>query len=307
MSLDLDALLLRRRLTRRLAVWRIVAVVALAGLGLALYGVAEAPEAGGDRVARLDVDGVIVDDRWRIATLDALADDEHVKALLVHIDSPGGSVVGGETLFAALRRVAATRPVIAVMGEVAASGGYMAAIAADRIYARSGSITGSIGVIMQTAEMTGLFEKLGIVPESIKSTPLKATPNPLEPMTDEARTAARSLVLDMYEMFVGMVAERRNLTPEAARRLADGRIYTGRQAAENGLVDAIGGEIEALDWLAETHGIDRDLPVEDVKIDRPLSRWQRLFEAVAGKPLFSEELTQRLSLDGLLALWQPRL
>ena len=303
MSLDTDALIDRRRLKRRLTAWRVVAVLALLAVALVAFGKRGETPWAKSHVARLSVEGVIADDRARDAALKAIAEDANVKALIVYIDSPGGTVVGGENLYDRLRQVAAKKPVVATLGTVAASGGYMAAIGADYILARNGTVTGSIGVLMQTTEFTGLMDKLGIEAEAIKSAPLKAVPSPFEKLTPDGREATLQVVMDMYEMFVGMVAERRQLSPETARKLGDGRVYTGRQAVENKLVDAIGGEAEARDWLADNRGVARATPVREVKIERPDDSLPGILGKVAGKALFSE----RLTLDGLVSLWHPDL
>ena len=179
----------------------------------------------------------------------------------------------------------------------------MTAIAADRIFTHEGTITGSIGVMVQTTDITGLLGKLGVTAEAIKSSPLKATPSPLEPLTDEARAAAKSLIDDMHALFIAMVAERRGLDAARARELADGRVYSGRQALQIDLVDAIGDETEARSWLAETKGIPEDLPVREVEAERPGEKWLPNLESLAGKMLFSE----RLILDGLVSVWHPDL
>lgn len=303
MSLDTDALIDRRRLKRRLSVWRAVAVVALLAVALVLIS----QSAGGPwqraHVARLSVSGVITEDRERDEALARIAKDSAVRALIVHINSPGGTIVGGEALYRELRAVAAEKPVVAVMGTLATSGGYMTALGADYIFARSGSITGSIGVILQTTDVTGLLDKLGVSAEAIKSSPLKAVPNPLEPLSEEGREATRVVVMDMYDLFVDMVAERRQLPRETAVQLADGRIYSGRQAAENKLIDALGGESEARDWLASQQAIPRSIPVRDLTIERRSQGLLGVTEQVVGKALFSE----RLTLDGLVSLWHPDL
>jgi protease-4 len=304
MALESDQAVDRRRLKRRLSAWRVaavIAVVALAVVALARYRSVVSPLVSRPHIARLAVDGVITEDADRIKALKELARDSRVRALIVDIDSPGGTVVGSEELFQALRRVAAKKPVVAVMGTLAASGGYMTALGGDHILARQGTITGSIGVIMQTADVTGLLGKLGIKAESIKSAPLKAVPSPFEPLTDEGRAATRAVVLDMYDMFVGMVADRRGLDAEEAKKLADGRIYTGRQAVALKLVDEIGGEEEAKAWLESTRGVPASLPVYDVEIERENAGLLGLVGGMIGKALFSE----RLTLDGLVALWHP--
>ena len=199
--------------------------------------------------------------------------------------------------------MALKKPVVAVMGGTATSAGYMTALGADHIVASPGSLTGSIGVLLQTADVTGLLEKLGVKAETVKSNPLKAQPNPLEPFTPEAREAVRSVVLDLYAMFVDMVSERRSIPRDKVLVLADGRVFTGRQALSNGLIDALGSETVARDWLAETHKIGRTLPVKDLKIVHEGEPWRDLLGSVFGKTLLSE----RLRLDGLISLWQPDL
>ncbi len=306
MSLESDRMLDRRRLKRALSLWRFAAVAAVTmaatilAMGRGGDGIATGIGSK-DHVARLEVTGVIVEDRKRIEALDDLIEDDKAKALIVYIDSPGGTMVGGESLYLALRKVAGEKPVVAVMGSMGTSAAYMAAIATDRVMVRAGSLTGSIGVIMAETDITGLLEKIGVKPEIVKSGPLKAQPNPLEPFTDEGRAAIRSVIMDSFEQFVAMVAERRNLPMAEARRLADGRVYTGGQAVENGLADAIGGEEEALAWLSATRGLDEDLPIEDVKIKREKELWKKIMEGFAGKSFVSETL----ALDGLVSLWHP--
>ena len=302
MTHESDILVDRRRLKRGLVLWRVLAVVALVATVVAVFARFD-DLALRDHVARISVEGLIVADPATIEALGDVADNARVKALIVRIDSPGGTFVGGESLYRALRRVAEQKPVIAVMGTVATSAGYMTAIAADRIFAHEGTITGSIGVMVQTTDITGLLGKLGVTAEAIKSSPLKATPSPLEPLTDEARAAAKSLIDDMHALFIAMVAERRGLDAARARELADGRVYSGRQALQIDLVDAIGDETEARSWLAETKGIPQDLPVREVEAERPGEKWLPNLESLAGKMLFSE----RLILDGLVSVWHPDL
>lgn len=305
MPLDADLLVDRRRLKRQLSVWRTLAVVALVAVIGA--GIGRAKLFGERHVARLSVNGVITDDPDRTRAVIAAGKDSDIKALIVRIDSPGGTVVGGEALFRELSEVARQKPVVAVMGELAASGGYMIALAADQIFAREGTITGSIGVILQTTDVTGLLEKLGVTTEAIKSAPLKAVPSPLEPLTDEGRRVTRLLVDDMYGMFVDMVAERRRLDRPKAVELADGRVYTGRQAKALGLIDAIGGEDDARAWLAEAKGVSRSLPVRELKIPREDEEWSEWMGGALSRLTGKTYLSERLKLDGLVAVWHPDL
>ena len=300
MSFEADQLIDRRRLKRRLAYWRLFGVLAAVALVVAAAGQI-VPWTTGNYVALLNVEGIILDDRARDATIQAVAEDDGAKALLVYIDSPGGSVVGGETLYWSLRAVANEKPVVALMGDVAASAGYMTALGADHIYARTGSLTGSIGVILQSADITGLLEKLGIKPETVKSAPLKAQPNPMEPFSPAAREATREVVLDVYNSFVDLVAERRKMSHDDALALSDGRLFTGRQAKSRGLIDEIGGEKEARTWLAESQGVGDSLPVRNIEIEREDGIWREFLDSSVGKTVFSE----RLRLDGMISLWHP--
>jgi len=301
-----DNLIERRRLRRSLTVWRAagaVLITAIVVIFLARSDNGPSSVISSDHVARVHVGGIIVSDRWRAKMLDDLKKDDGVKAVMVMIDSPGGTVVGGEELFLGLKELTETKPVVAVMGSTATSAAYMTALGTDHLIAREGSITGSIGVLMETADFTALLEKLGIKPEIIKSAPLKAQPNPLETITPEARAAMKDVILDMFAMFTDMVASRRNMTPEQVKQISDGRIFTGRQALKNGLIDAIGGEKEARSWLAENRGISLEIPVKDAKPDYPAEQWYQKIVGLAGKTLFSE----RLKLDGLLSVWHPNM
>jgi protease-4 len=300
MSVDSDWLVDRRRLKRRLTWWQAVAVIGLVAAIIAALG---RFDGWIDRahVARIDIEGLIVADADRDQALSDLADKDSARALIVRIDSPGGTVVGGEALYSRLRQIAEKKPIVAVMGEVATSAAYMTAIGSDHIVAHDGTLTGSIGVILQTADVTGLLDKVGIKPEVIKSTPLKAQPNPLEPFTPEAREATRKVVSDVYEMFVSRVQERRGLSREQVDTVADGSVFTGRQAKTVGLVDILGGEREARAWLAERHGIDESLPVRDVQPRGTSEELRDMIGGFVGKALFSE----RLTLDGLVSVWHP--
>lgn len=315
MSSDTD-LLMERRKSRRIAlVWKLLTAAAVTAL-VAVLVVGEPAKMfadggaqlfDGEHMARVEVSGIILEDRWRNELLQELKDDDKVKAVIVSINSPGGTVVGGEDLYVGLRTLSEAKPVVAVMGSTATSAAYMTAIATERIFAREGTLTGSIGVLMQTADVTGLLEKLGVKPETMKSGVFKAQPNPMEPLSDEARAHIQGVVMDMHALFVGMVSERRAKTPADTLALADGRVFTGRQALKLGLIDAIGGETEALDWLAAEKQVTRDLPILDAIPDYPKDTLvQQLFGAFAGE--FGKVLvSERLTLDGLLSVWHPGL
>jgi len=302
-SLETDLLLDRRRLKRRLVIWRTLTVLAvLAAILVALRG--EDFGLGRSHVARLTVAGVITEDRKLAETVTRLADNDSVKGLIVAINSPGGSVAGGESLHDAIAKVAEKKPVVAVMGGTAASAGYMVAVPAARIYAREGTLTGSIGVLLETGEISGLLKTLGISTEAITSGPLKDQPSLTRPLSEEGRQVLKGVVMDMYDQFVGMVASGRHMEAAKVRELADGRVYTGRQALKLGLVDAIGGEHDAREWLAQEKGVSADLPVDDVSTagfaSKALSGSLGWMLETLWKSLFS----QGVILDGAWAVWQ---
>ena len=298
-NLEPDRLLDRRRLKRGVTIWRTLAVLALVAVAL----VAAAPFAfdGGERVARLWITGLIEDDPVRDRLVAELRDDDAVRAVVLRIDSPGGTAVGGEALYLSLRSLAEAKPVVAVLGTTATSAAYLAALAGDRILAREASITGSIGILFQTAEFTALLEEIGVRAEAIRSGPLKAKPSPFERMDNPTRRVMRSVVRDTYESFLRQLMDRRALDRQTALGLADGRVFTGRQAVAAGLVDAVGGEAEARRWLAQTHGVSESMPVADV-----MSGQGDLLETI-GATLERALPARTLSLDGLIAVWHPDL
>ena len=294
--LETDLLLDRRRLKRRLNFWRVAAV--LAAVAAVLFVVRPGGLPAGRHVARVNVTGLISEDRKLLEAIAALAKDRSVPAVIVSIDSPGGSVAGGESLHGVLTRVAADKPVVAVMRGTAASAGYMAALPAARIFAREATLTGSIGVILQTGEASGLLDRLGLTAEAITSGPLKDQPSFTRPLTPEGRDYLRGVVDDMYGQFVAMVARGRRMEPARVRELADGRAYTGKQARELGLIDEIGGEVEARAWLARERGVSESVPIEDVK---PGGLYDRTVGATLSG-LWQSLLTP--ALPGAWAIWQ---
>ncbi|MBJ3776243.1 signal peptide peptidase SppA [Acuticoccus mangrovi] len=310
MALEVDTLLDRRRLTRRLAVWRALAIlIVIAAVGAAVYWTVSA--GGSSHIARLPIRGAIVSDSDLIDLIEDLGEDDSVAGVVVTINSPGGTTVGGERLYNALRDVAAVKPVVAQIDTLGASAAYMTALATDHIVAHRSSLTGSIGVLIQYGQISEMLDHLGIQVSKVDSGPLKAEPNPFEPTDPDAVAALQSIVDDSYAWFLGMVVERRGLTEADARRLADGRIFTGHQALEEKLIDEIGGEDTAIAWMESERGIAKDLPVKTytTKDDGDFSFTAHMAERVVdgvfaalGLPLPSTRPTA--SVDGLWSLWQ---
>ena len=257
------------------------------------------------------------DGSWTLlAALEKRKEADNVKAVIVRIDSPGGTTAGSEAVYEALRKIAAKKPTVSVMGTVAASGGYITAIATDHIVARGNTITGSIGVIFQWAEVTRLLDTLGIKMEEIKSSELKAEPNMFKPLSEKVREVTKAMVDDSYRWFTDLVAERRKFSEAEITRLADGRVYTGRQALDNKLIDAIGGELKAVEWLETEKGLAKDMQIVDwdhrKKDEKSLTglRIVRQIAAALGlEPLLQAATksirAERLELDGLVSVWHP--
>jgi len=251
----------------------------------------------------------MVPDRKLLETVDTLTTNDAVKGVIVSIDSPGGATSAGEALYAALRKLAAKKPTVAHVGSLAASAGYLTAIGTDHIVTRRTALTGSIGVLVQWGDVSKLMDMVGVKLDEVKSTPLKAEPTPFKPTSPEARAMLDKVVKDTYAWFVDLVAERRGLTPERARELADGRVVTGAQALELKLVDEIGEESVAVAWL-ETKGVEKGLKIRDWKPERKLGDWavaESLTEAIVRGTLSALGLEAHIdtirSLDGLRSHW----
>jgi protease-4 len=317
MAIRADELIDRRRLRRKLTFWRIAALVvaALAVVAGSVWLAGDEVGKTSDHIAKVKIEGTITEDDELIERLEKIRKSAAVKGVILSIDSPGGTTAGGEAIFDEVRLLAAEKPVTAQVGTLAASAGYMIASATDHIVARKSSIVGSIGVLIQFPDVTGLMDKIGVKLEEVKSAPLKAEPSPFNPTTDEERAMVRKLILDSYDWFVGIVDERRPLTHAEVMALADGSIFTGRQALANKLIDAVGGEREAVAWLA-TRGVDPDLKVIEWKSANSGSSFllsRSLTRAVAGwlgLPAYDADMIRelggdRIFLDGLLSLWHP--
>jgi protease-4 len=320
MSLDADAIVDRRRMRRKLTFWRVsaivIALVAVAGTAFVLTPRSRLFPAGA-YIARVKVQGLIRDNRDRVEALDRLS-RSRARAVIVHIDSPGGTTAGSQQLYDSLRAVGAKKPMVVVVDGLAASGAYIAALSADHIIARDTSLVGSIGVLFQFPNFTDALKTLGIKVESIRSSPLKAAPNGFEPTSPEARAAVEAIVLDSYAWFKALVKERRQVDDAQLAAVSDGRVFTGRQGVGLKLVDSLGNEQTARDWLAREKHIPATTPVRDYSLQPRFSELSFLhlaawtFQAV-GLSAFAQRIeewssvqaVERLNLDGLLALWHP--
>jgi len=213
---------------------------------------------GDDRIALIRIEGVILDAQETLGELKKFSENPSVKAIVLRIDSPGGGVVPSQEIYDAVRRVRtkSNKAVIASMGSVAASGGYYIAAATDRIVANPGTLTGSIGVIMEMANVEGLLQKIGVEGVVVKSGKYKDVGSPLRKMSDEERGLLQTVMDDVHKQFIEAVAEGRSLEVSEVQALADGRIFTGRQAKAAKLVDELGNLDDAIQLAADVVGIE---------------------------------------------------
>lgn len=209
----------------------------------------------GDKVGYITVAGAITSSEKIIDQIEEFKEDGSIKAIVLRINSPGGAVGPSQEIYDEVKAAAAVKPLVVSMGSVAASGGYYIAVPAQRILANPGTITGSIGVIMQFTNVEDLLGKVGLKNEVVKSGRHKDIGSPVRPMSDADREILQSLIDDVYAQFVDAVAEAREMEPDKVRLLADGRIFTGRQALQAGLVDELGGFQDAIRVAAELAGI----------------------------------------------------
>ncbi len=322
MSIDSDMIVDRRRMRRKLTFWRALAVLGgvVAVVAVAVLATPTGRNAliGSHAIARVKIDGLIRSDATRVAALERL-EKSSAAAVIVHINSPGGTTAGSEQLYDSLLRLKAKKPLVVVVEGLAASGGYIAALASDQIIAQQTSLVGSIGVLFQIPNVTDLLKTVGVKVEEVKSSPLKAAPNGFEPTSPEARAALDALVKDSYAWFRGLVKDRRNMDDATLQTVADGRVFTGRQAVGLKLIDQLGDEKTAVAWLVSQKKIGSELPVKDFGLTPRFGDMTFLRAGAAvtldaiGLSAFARQLEQsgvvqamdRFGLDGMLALWQP--
>lgn len=322
MSLDADTIVDRRRMRRKLTFWRVLAVIVAVAAVIVVasrYGQTGSLFGTGDYIARLEIRGLIRGNQDRVEGLEKLGKDKAVKAVIVHVDSPGGTTAGSEQLHDALLRLKAEKPMVVVIDSLCASGGYIAALAGDHIIAQSSSLVGSIGVLVQFPNVGDLLKAIGVKVEEVKSSPLKAAPNGFEPTSPEARAALEAIVKDSYAWFRNLVRTRRQMDDALLEQVADGRVFTGRQGLKLKLVDELGGEKAAIAWLAKEKGVDAKLKVRDYKLQARFGEFSFLHLAMVtalnavGLTGIAQRIEawgtvqaiERLNLDGLLALWHP--
>ena len=322
MSMESDVIVDRRRMRRKLTFWRVaaavIAIAAIAVVGTRLWPGRSGTFTSSGSIARVTIEGLIRSDRDRVEAL-ARLEKSQAAAVIVHINSPGGTTAGSEQLYDSLTSLKAKKPLVVVVEGLAASGGYITAIAADHIVAQQTSLVGSIGVLFQFPNFSEVLKTVGVKVEEVKSSPLKAAPNGYEPTSPEARAALDALVKDSYAWFKNLVKERRGMDDAQLETVADGRVFTGHQAVALKLIDQLGDEKTAVAWLVEQQGVKKDLPVRDFKLGPRFGDLTFLRTAASvtldalGLGTIARQIehagmvqaVDRLALDGMLALWQP--
>jgi len=322
MSLESDVIVDRRRMRRKLTFWRVaaavIAIAAIAVVGTRLWPGRSGTFTSSGSIARVTIEGLIRSDRDRVEALERL-EKSQAAAVIVHINSPGGTTAGSEQLYDSLTSLKAKKPLVVVVEGLAASGGYITAIAADHIVAQQTSLVGSIGVLFQFPNFSEVLKTVGVKVETVKSSPLKAAPNGFEPTSPEARDALDALVKDSYAWFKNLVKVRRGMDDAQLETVADGRVFTGHQAVGLKLIDQLGDEKTAVAWLVEQKGVKKDLPVRDYKLGPRFGDLTFLRTAASvtldalGLGAIARQIEHagmvqamdRLALDGMLALWQP--
>jgi len=303
-----------RRLRRKITFWRSLTflILAVAIIGSAASLSMQDNGKGAPHIAKIRVEGMITENEELIGRIQNAGEDDAVKAIIISVDSSGGTTVGGEAIFEAVREAAEKKPVVAQVGTLAASAGYIIAAGTDHIVARQTSIIGSIGVIVQFPNFSELLKNMGVDFEAIKSAPLKAEPSMFNATTDEERAVLQNMIDDSFAWFVELVEDRRPMTRTEVDALATGAVFTGRQALKNKLIDATGGEDVAIAWL-KTKEVDTELEVLEWAPPPRRSgfspfRTTSFFGSGQTDAFITEirenPMIQRLFLDGLLSVWQ---
>ena len=255
-----------------------------------------------DFIATISIEGIINDPVDILNDLENINKSSNAKALLVSINSPGGTFVSSKELYDKIKEINKKIPVVTYMREMATSGGYLVSLASQKIFSNIGTITGSIGVILQTAEITELLKKIGINPIVIKSGDLKATPNPFEGVSKKDSEYLNNIIKSMQLEFLNILSENRDIENETLRIISDGRIFTGKQAKELNLIDFIGSKNDAIRWLKEKAKVPPDIDIIDFSKETQ-------YEKLINMRLFNENfnfLKNNIN-NGFLAIWDPKL
>lgn len=306
MEIQPDTLVAQRRWRKQARFWRLAAVIITIVLvffvfqNTSYYNKITVNE----HIIRIRINGIIFDDILLTKSLESIANNPKIHAVILVIDSPGGTSLGGESIYRKLRMISKSgKPVVAIIRTMGTSAGYTVALGADRIYALKTSLVGSVGAIIRTADLTELMKKIGVRSQTYRSGKIKSFPSLVEKTPLEANILIQNAVNDVGDWFVQTTIDRRKLTKRKAKEVASGRIFTGRQALNYNLIDEIGEEKDALRWLWQEKGVKKGLAIIEAENERTPVKLPNIFYSIIEKNLNKGIL----SLDGLLSVWQAKL
>ena len=253
-------------------------------------------------IGKVHLEGIINDKTELIKQLNDISQNKNIKGLLMIVNSPGGTFVSSKEILDSLAKISAKIPTSAYMREMGTSGAYLASLGTSKIFANQGTITGSIGVILQTAQLTSLFEKIGVKPIVIKSGELKATPNPLEEIDEEKLSYLKKIIEQLQNEFINIVEQKRNLNKNTLGKISSGRIFTSKQALDLNLIDFIGNESDALNWIIKEGNLDQKIEV--IEMDKKNSLFNLMNNTFFKNSLKPFNLNLN---NGILAIWTPGL
>ncbi|MDC0857297.1 signal peptide peptidase SppA [Rickettsiales bacterium] len=252
---------------KKLFIWRLVTIFTLIALIFVTFKFDNINADKSDYIARVSINGFIDNDQFRIEKLDSIAKDKFAKALIIDIDSPGGSVVGGELLFKKIKEISVSIPTVVFIGSQATSAAYLAAIGANYIVSPQGSLVGSVGVILQSFDITEFAKSIGIEPIIIKSSVLKGVPHVAEKLTPEAKASLEEVIDDIYIMFKDFVLESRTINDEYVVEALSGRVFSGNKAFDMGLVDKVGDFQDVRDYLTNQN-VSNKLQIKEITLKK---------------------------------------
>ena len=285
MSLDWQILEDTKKKWYRKGLWRGLLISIIIAITIYLFSNFTNFSSNFSHIARININGIIFDNNEIVQIIDNLAKNENVKSVLVKINSPGGTVVGSESLYVAINSLSQKKPVISLMGEIATSGGYIVALASNYILARQNTLTGSIGVIVENQNFSELSEMIGVRTDITKSGKIKGGQNPLSPLDPLVKINNQKLVNYSFDWFISIIKKNRNINQSVLDLVSDGRTLTGGMALDLGLIDGIGTEKEALKYLEINYPDFKDLPIIDIE--------------TPSKKFFLNEIINRISIDSL--------
>ena len=296
---------------RKLFLWRFFSFVLAMSLLYIFFNNPKTNISSQPHIANYTISGLLVDADQILEDLEYLESKDNVRAIIITVDSPGGTTVSAEEIFLKIRSISSNKPIVVVMKNIATSGAYLFSIGADRIFARENTITGSVGVLLQWARIDQGLEKLGIEMKEVKSGKLKAEPDLFGESDEEAMALTQKIVDETYTWFLDLVKERRKVEEYAISQMSDGRIFTGRQALELNLIDEIGGNREAKFWLIENREINTDLEILAYDQNKNTNFIElsvaKIMDYFNINSSYGDSLKNNLSLisiNGLLSIWQ---